>query len=386
MRFNVRWPKTVSMENLRKILEHRWAFLFIIAFGLAARVAATTLGENYDMRSFHIVAQITRHGGNVYAETSRYNYGPVWFLIVHQLDLMVGHWDEVLRYLVAGFLSLVDLGIFFLLLRQAGRVAAVLFFLNPVSILISGYHCQFDNVAIFLGLWSVRLIGDDFENPINRRKFAGLLVLGLSLMTKHLFFLFPLWLAAKQKGLWQKIMVMVVPVGCFLLAFAPYWAAGRNGICLHVFHYVPMETNLFYHCFVPPCIQRIWDNESLWFLLLILFAFICRPRTSFQSLLVYTGLLVAFSAATANQYLAIPVALAAVFPNPFFLLYTGFSTVCLGGDPDGPRLLYPPHEACRGYAIYALCGALAWLLWRPKFLRLFEQIGRELEIRPGRLK
>jgi len=179
------------------------------------------LGHNYDMESWYVVADISWHGGNVYAETDRYNYGPVWSLILQALDLLAGHRHEVLRYLIAGFLSLADLGIFLLLCRLVNPLAGVLFFLNPVSILISGYHSQFDNVAILLGLWSVQLLGDDFSRPMNRRKLLGLLVLSLSLMTKHLLFAFPLWLAVKQKGLAQKAIVLLLPVLCFLLSFAP---------------------------------------------------------------------------------------------------------------------------------------------------------------------
>jgi len=48
---------------------------------------------------------------------------------------------------MAGFLSLVDLGIFFVLWKKFGRPAAALFFLNPISVIITGYQSQFDNLA-----------------------------------------------------------------------------------------------------------------------------------------------------------------------------------------------------------------------------------------------
>lgn len=371
------------MERIRKILENRWVFLSVIGVGLGLRLVVAGLGYNYDMRSWFIVSDIMWNGGSVYAETGRYNYGPVWFLIIHALDLAARHNHEVLRYLIAGFLSAVDLGIFYFLCRRAGAVAGALFFLNPISIMVSGYHCQFDNVAILLGLWSTWLLGDDFENPLNRRKLGGLLLLGLSLMTKHLFFAFPLWLAVKQKGLGQKAVVLLVPLACFCLAFAPFWAAGGPGIVGNVFQYRPAGTDCFYSFFVPMSIQRYLNSTGVWYLLLILFAFICRPRGGFESLLIYTGVLVAFSPVTANQYLAIPMALAAVQASVLFLAYTVAGAVHIGGDLEGPHLVPLTGSHWKDYAIYSLCGALAWMLWRQRFRQLFQAVGREVQFQLG---
>ena len=51
-----------------------------------------------------------------------------------------------------------------------GRTAAYLFFLNPISIIITGDHNQFDNLALLLGLLSTLFIGDDFENALSPKK------------------------------------------------------------------------------------------------------------------------------------------------------------------------------------------------------------------------
>lgn len=373
--------------DTRKFLERPWVLFFVVTIGLAARLAAATAGHNFDMDSWYIVADITAHGGNVYAETARYNYGPLWFLIVHGLDVLSGHRHEVLRYLIAGFLSLVDLGIFFLLCRQAGGRAGVLFFLNPVSILITGFHCQIDNLAILIGLYSVSLMGDDFDKPCDGRKILGLLVLGISLAAKHIFFLFPFWLAVKQKGLVQKGIILVVPAAVFMLSFAPYWAAGREGIIAHVFRYHSSQNKYFYNFFVPACVQYCFASGTLWYILLIVFAFVCRRRKALASLLIYTGVLVAFSPATTNQYLAIPVALAAVYPSIPFFLYTGIATLHICVDAtNGPRFWHGFRGYYEDMAIYALCCALAWLLWRPIFLQLLEKFRREIQIQLGLLK
>src|ERR1017187_4933621 len=175
---------SAARTRMKKIALDWRGVALVLLIGLAARMAAAACGHNYDMESYFIVTKILAAGDNVYAETQRYNYGPVWFLVLHGLDLIARHHETVLRWLVAIFLSLADVGIFTLLYRQAGRLAATLFFLNPISILITGFHSQFDNFALCLGLLGVLQIANDPDRPLGRRDFGGLLLLGLSLATK----------------------------------------------------------------------------------------------------------------------------------------------------------------------------------------------------------
>jgi hypothetical protein len=371
-------------EQLKLFFQNRWAIFGVVVLGVAARMGFAVWGHNYDMDSDFVVAEIVRHGGNVYAETTRYNYGPVWFQIIHVLDWLAGHHQSVLRYLIAGLLTAVDAGIFLILCRQAGRLASVLFFLNPVSILITGFHSQFDNLAIALGLLAVLQMGDDFERPVDRRKFAGLLLLGLSLATKHMLFAFPLWLAVKQRGFLQKILIVLVPTVVFLAGFLPYWSGGHAGIIENVFRYRSADTALFHNFFVPGGIQYFFSSQAVWFTLLLIFALVCRRRNSFESLLLYTGVLVATSPATANQYLAIPVALTAVFASPLFFLYTAVGTYHLSVDVNGPHLLKYLHGHYENLAIYSLVCALLWLFWRRGIVQFVRKCWEEINHQFGR--
>src|SRR5262249_27391892 len=109
----------------------------VIGVGLRLYLAYTHAG-NYDQQSYEIVAGIARRGGNVYAETSRYNYSPVWFhvlLFLKNISLITG---LAFPFVIRAFLTLVDLlcaWIVGLLGMQAtGRPASLgfsLFFLNP---------------------------------------------------------------------------------------------------------------------------------------------------------------------------------------------------------------------------------------------------------------
>jgi hypothetical protein len=355
-----------------------WMYLMIIV-GVCARMWVGTLGHNYDLESYKIVLGILHHGGNVYAETERYNYGPVWFNVLHVLDLLSGHNPEIFRWLLIGLLSAVDIGIFCVLWHRFGRVVAIFFYLNPVSIFITGFHNQFDNLAIFLGLWAMLLFGDDVKNPVDRRKFCGLLVLGLSLMTKHVLFAFPCWLAVKQKGWLQKVIVVLVPMLVFLAGFLPYWSGGHEGIVQNVFHYRSFNNEYFYRLFVPQGLQFIMSSQAVWFAMLAIFAFVYRGRKVVESLLFYTAVLVIASPAVINQYLAIPVAFTATNINVFTLLYTAVATLHLLVDPNGLHRPGLMATGCADIAVCCLFFGVIWTTWKAQILGLLNVCIREVK-------
>jgi hypothetical protein len=349
-------------------------FFVVLITGVAARLLVATCGHDYDMDSWQLVAGIADRGENVYASTERYNFAPGWFHILHGLNVLDGHNPAVFRYLVAGFLSLADAGIFFILWRRFGRLAACWFLLNPISVIVSGYQCNFDNLAILLGLLAALLMGDDFDRPVNRRKLLGLSVLGLSLVMKHVFFAFPFWLAVKQKGMLQKLVVILMPVLIFAASFVPYWHAGSQGIIQNVFLYRSCATEFFYRMFVPMFVQYMFNSQMVWFGLLVGFAFIYRQKNTVEFLLLYTGVLVAASPANINEYLAIPGAFVATHLNPFTILYTAVATLHLLVDPNGLHLTGLSPTIYIDLAIYLLCLSLVWTTWRQNIVVWLKQL------------
>jgi hypothetical protein len=118
--------------------------LFLVLFiGISFRISVTRLGHNFDLDSYCLVSEIISHGGNVYSETERYNYGPIWSYFVglfYEITKFFGRGFTFLGLLISLIITLVDVGIFFVLRKRYGLFTASLFFLNPVSIIISGYH------------------------------------------------------------------------------------------------------------------------------------------------------------------------------------------------------------------------------------------------------
>lgn len=366
---------------------NRWTFAglaVVLVVGMAGRFWFGSRGQSWDYESYRIVVDLCAQGKNVYANTFRYNYGPVWFNILHLLDLLSGHHPAVFRQLLIGLLSAADVGIAFLLWRKFGPLAAAVFFLNPVSMMVSGLVNQFDNIAILLGLWSMVMFGDEFKKPLGRRKCAALAVLGLSLMTKHLFFAFPFWLAVKQRGLMQKFFIIAIPTAIFLAGFVPYWSAGHAGIVSNVFEYRSMNDLLgrsynqfFYNNLVPEIFRLMAGAQFWWLLLLVLFAFFCRAKNSFDSLLIYTGVLVVFSPSLFAYYLAIPMALLCTAINPLSLGCMAFAALNLATYGTEPPLLKNMGRF-DDIAIYFLLTFLIWHLWRQPLLRAAQMCHREI--------
>lgn len=344
----------------------------VLAGGIFARFWIGRFGVNFDFDSYRIVVDLMQHGQNVYASTDRYNYGPVWFNVLNLLDWLAGHEVHRFRYLLTGFLTLVDIGIFWVLWRRFGKWPAIIFFLNPISIIVSGMHNQFDNFGVLIGMLAVIRFGDDFDQPLNSRKYFALVLLGFSLMTRHVLFMFPLWLAVKQRGLVQKALVLVVPVFCFLIGFVPYWAGGSTGILQNVFRYSSTETatHYFHSLFVPVFLQSCLSPKLVWGVILVALAFVCRKRGGLETLLIYLAAMVACAPATTNEYLAIPASFAAVELNPFSIGYFLVGALQLALATSTLNLLDSPAGFTYNFldlAIITLTFALVWALVKPHF-------------------
>jgi hypothetical protein len=157
----------------------RGAVLLAVAAGLAIRFAlALTQGEVADTPNYHRVAAVLRSGGELYVDTpGLFPYPPVW------------NWVEVASLALAEKTGvpfvvwvkipsiLADAGIALLLgaLAPVGRRAlyASAYALNPVPILISGAHGQFDSVPILCCVVAVY--------AMERKRSAPLAALALTL-------------------------------------------------------------------------------------------------------------------------------------------------------------------------------------------------------------
>ncbi|WP_143735835.1 hypothetical protein [Methyloprofundus sedimenti] len=320
-------------------------FILVITLGTVLRLAIAQRGYNFDITSYRIVADIAAGGGNVYAETQRYNYGPVWFYILSFLDYLPFPASDPLlslRWKVTSFLSLTDIAIATCLYRWYGLKIATLFFLNPIAIIITGYHSQFENLAIFIALLSVKTI-DHNENHLSYSTLAGLVLLGLSLSIKHILFLFPLWLAFKNNRWRDKLLTICIPYTFFLATFLPFLPEGADGILNHVFLYRSFSNAPFWFGSAPGVIVDKIPVFLLFLGTLTLLGLVLRSKKPLDSLYLYTISLLVFSSAIANQYLAICIVGISVHSNFMYLLYTIAGTLYLLASADGLHIEFFQH-------------------------------------------
>ncbi len=190
-------------------------------------------------------------------------------------------------------------------------------------------------------------------------------------------------MAVKQRGLKEKILIMLIPIAVFLASFIPFWPSGREGIINNVFKYQSVHNAPFWHIFIPVYFQNMISPGLIFATALVLFAFIVRKRPIMESLLIYTLVLVIFSPSVATQYLTIVVAAIAVFLNLPFVLYVIYATILLGIAGSGlgilrlenllpSFLINPVTQDVRSLdlPILWLFLGLLWLLFRKQIIRI----------------
>jgi hypothetical protein len=233
-------------------------------------------------------------------------------------------------------LTWADVGIALVLKRLYGAGAATLFFLSPVSIIITGYHNQFDNIAVLLML----LASYSYERLEGRhRDIAFLVFFSLSLIMKHIFAFYFFWIIFSERlSKRQKVLYVLVPLAAFVLSFVFYCgvdAAAWHGVITNVVSY-RSENNApllgpFFHVIGIP--ERFY--VVVFVAIIAFFGRVFRKSSSVESVLNYTMCMVAFSSAIANQYLAIPLAALSVLSWKLSLAYDATGLVFLMGNGNG---------------------------------------------------
>lgn len=202
----------------------------VIAAGTAIRLVLgfTTLGEPHDMQSYEIAAAaLVDSPLALYSEDARWPYPPAYLLLVVPLRELADVIDVPLHSLVhlpaiAGDAAIAWLVHRFLRGRGAGDrralAGAALVAFGPSFIVISGFHGQFDSVAVLPALLALVLWAG--ERSERRALQAGLLIgLAASLKTPMGLMLFALLPTADLR---QAVRLAIPAVAVPLLALAPF--------------------------------------------------------------------------------------------------------------------------------------------------------------------
>lgn len=325
-------------QTNKEILSKKELLLVLaMAAGILARFAVMTFGYNFDFESYKIVGEIVSRGGNVYAETTRYNYGFIFFLLqglLYKISLILNpdNIEWTYRIGMVSLLTLTDLGISFWISQQYSKKLGVIFFLNPISVIITGFHNQFDNIAVLFALTASCFVDEESEK-LTKNDFIALTLLSLSLITKHICFAFFMWLFFRKAkmNLVKRLTYTCAPFGIFLLSFIPFVCGNKNafeGMMQNVFLY-RSHNNYPVFRYLFKLIPFPQEGCFLLYLLIMLIIGLGLRKLAFREmLLMYLIAMVSFSSAVANQYLIIPIAgLIICEKKRYFIIYELLGTI-----------------------------------------------------------
>ncbi len=346
---------------------------FLLAFGLVLvlRVAvAARFRGNFDTQSFLIAVQSVLSGDNVYAATDRYNYSPVWAFV------STGVWQAAKPnpgafVLLLGLLQIAaDAGSTFLLLGigrrrlnltgEEARRRALLFFSNPISVLISCAHGQFDGLSILFLLFALWLSA---RPPSGARQVGTAALLSASLLVKHVTLFHPLLFSRRRERGGLPDALVLAPYAVFVGALLPY-AAALGKIVDNVLLYGGRLSGLSLERAGGP--QGLVELSPPWpalFSVLLLAAVAWalwetrRWELARASLLLFLVLL-CFSPSYGVQYLVWPVALGSLYPSVAYGVFTLAGALYHSSAPESVGIPWP----IRATPLATWLAAVFWLV------------------------
>jgi len=321
-----------------KFIYNNKFYILTCAISIFFKIQILKLGHNYDFESQTIIVKSMSEGFNPW-DTDRYNYGPIYAWILYLFYLISGDNWLLFRQINVLFLSLIDILISLILWKLDRKNIALIFVFNPISLIISGYHNQFDNIAIWLVMLIVFLIN---KNKINN--FNLILILSLSISTKHFFVFLPFWLITYFYKNKYKIYTLVYPYFAFVLLLIPYLIPfihkspidrAFEKIINNIFLYestgnIPLLNIIF-------SLNNSLKNLSFFIFLLAVatFGVLIQKLKFIDIVLIYTLVLIIFSPSIANQYLIIPLIAVLYYSSIFSYFYVIYSTLFLMHNENG---------------------------------------------------
>lgn len=322
----------INGKTLEKRVDSNKIFCIVLAFVLTLIFRfCVRLATYADLEAWFKAGEIVTSGGNIYAETGAYNYGFIYSLIcgvIYKLASLFSDSFAFFRSSVIIMLTLADLFIALVIAKKVGTLWGMIFLLNPQSVWASCRNYQFDSIAVLLGFLGALCIEHSADDErITRKDIAGTLLLSLSLIMKHILWMFPVWVLLNTKtNTRKKILYAFVPPLLFLMSFVPYLPEGLNGIVRNVFMYRSANNFPLFAVgllnsngiFLP--YQRTLCL-ALFGLLMITGAYVFRREKIFNLFMLYLIAQVCFSSGVMSYYFAIPAAALIILFREWSLIY-----------------------------------------------------------------
>ncbi|MCB4756391.1 MAG: hypothetical protein LHV69_05050 [Elusimicrobia bacterium] len=319
-----------------------------ILVGISLRLTlASVFYGNYDQWSWDIVADLIHRGKNVYLYTDRYRYTPLWAYLLALFNKGAFLTGLPLHTWVRGFLTLVDINIAVLLGLIHHQISSsknwkssYIYLLNPVAILLTGYHGQFDNLAILPLLLAVYIYSRQRHSP----PFLTLWILGtLSLTIKHIttfgVWMFFVYISPTYR---RAFLLMACSAAVFLLSLFPCWWDA---------HFIIMRRILFSQGahglyglgkFLPLPVGKV-----TFLCLMTLLPVFTKEFLKLPLLKAMEFSFVAFLALTymiGEQYFILPIIWGSLFHTPWYWIFTVSAALFLVGSPNNIHVPWVPSH------------------------------------------
>jgi len=222
-----------DMRLIRGFMIGAIAVAIIIRVGIAGVADGTN-----DALTWRFIAETISENGLIatYQSYERLNHPPLAALW-SQLALQSGAWFTLVMKIpaIAGdALSVALLGMIWLERNDPARARAAMIAmaLSPIAIIISGYHCNTDNLYAFFSLLSMYLLGT------RRQFFAGGLALGAAINVK----LIPVLLIPAAFSFcrsWGDFRRLSAALGLSAIPFLPLLLGAPDAVKSNMLSYVP---------------------------------------------------------------------------------------------------------------------------------------------------
>jgi hypothetical protein len=205
-----------------------------------------------------------------------------------------------------------------------------LFLMNPVSILITGYHGQFENLAVLPLLIAVY--------ALQKKKASWLIFLlgSISILIKHItiFAVVALYFYTfkdKRKALIALLGTTII----FLISFLPYIPEGRENIINQVFFYSSAIQPYSLLYLIP-----FWSTPTF-AIGMIMFLFIYRKSSIIEQILKSFLAFLILTPGIGEQYFVLPVIFGSLSAGFGYNIFTIITTVFLLGSAGNVNLPIP---------------------------------------------
>lgn len=333
-------------RNYSELIKSRYFLIFLafsIGIGIRLYLAFAYYG-NFDQESFEIVADIVSRGGNVYAETFRYNYSPLWSYILLLLKYCSVVLNLPFHFVSRGFLTLIDCFIAILVgliaaksSPSSGISSSIAYILNPVAILLVGYHGQFENLATLPLLLAV------YISLIKTRQTKWVIVLStLALLIKHIV-AFGVWTIYVfiTKSRFKAFTYISLSGLVFLLSFLPFLPEGKDGILNGVLLYRGAPINYGLSALFPA--KMVFP---IFIGMMVVLPMYSRKKMNLPLVKAMELCFVSFLVLTPGisvQWFILPIIWGSISRSRMFWIYTFLMSIALIGSKTNINLISIPQ-------------------------------------------